>query len=110
MGWPYGRNAGAPSIDETVRGLRIGTADRVASSSQKQTVLGRAAILKQSPHERPLRSKKSYTPLFHAPEPEGPPRPHEGYRAFVEAFREAAARLRTFPAGSFPPALPFVGG
>ena len=31
-----------------------------------KTVLGRAAILKQQPHERPQRSKKSYAPLFHA--------------------------------------------
>src|SRR3979411_3239057 len=38
------------------------------------------------------------------------------YRAFVAAYREAAEKLRAgdraaiFPAGSFPPALPFVGG
>jgi hypothetical protein len=35
---------------------------------------------------------------------------------FVAAFREAAEKLKAglfpvvFPAGSFPPALPFVGG
>ena len=40
----------------------------------------------------------------------------EGYRWFVAAFRDAAEKLRAgdrnaaFPAGSFPPALPFVGG
>ena len=40
----------------------------------------------------------------------------EAYRWFVAAFREAAERLRAgdrnalFPLGSFPPALPFVGG
>jgi hypothetical protein len=38
------------------------------------------------------------------------------YCEFFAAFREAAERLRAgilpvvFPAGSFPPALPFVGG
>lgn len=38
------------------------------------------------------------------------------YFAFFAAFREAAEQLRAgvlpavFPAGSFPPALPFVGG
>jgi len=38
------------------------------------------------------------------------------YYAFVAAFREAAERLKAgilpvvFPALSFPPALPFVGG
>jgi len=81
-----------------------------------KTVLGRAAILKQQPHERPQRSKKSYAPLFHAASRKVRRDLYDGYRAFVAAFREAAARLRdgnlaaAFPAGSFPPALPFVGG
>jgi hypothetical protein len=81
-----------------------------------RAVLGRAAILKQHPHERPLRPKKSYAPLFHAARQKVRHDLYEGYRAFVAAFREAAARLRDghltaiFPAGSFPPALPFVGG
>jgi len=41
-------------------------------------------------------------------------RHQEAYRAFFAAFREAAAQWRagdrdaTFPAGSFPPGLPFV--
>jgi hypothetical protein len=41
---------------------------------------------------------------------------HASYYAFLAAFREAAKRLKAgilpvvFPAGSFPPALPFVGG
>ena len=40
----------------------------------------------------------------------------DAYRAFVAAYREAAERLKAgklpvaFPVGSFPPALPFVGG
>ncbi len=81
-----------------------------------KTVLGRAAILKQQPHERPARSKKSYAPLFHAASRKVRRDLYDGYRAFVAAFREAADRLRDgnlaagFPAGSFPPALPFVGG
>lgn len=64
----------------------------------------------------PLRSKKSYAPLFHAASRKVRRDLYDGYRAFVAAFREAAARLRdgnlagVFPAGSFPPALPFVGG
>ena len=38
------------------------------------------------------------------------------YREFVAAFRRGAEKLKsgdrdtTFPLGSFPPALPFVGG
>jgi hypothetical protein len=41
---------------------------------------------------------------------------YESYRHFVAAFREAAARLQAgelavvFPAGSFPPAAPWVAG
>jgi len=78
--------------------------------------LGRAAILKQNPHERPNRPKKSYAPLGHAASRKVRRELYEGYRAFVAAYREAADRLREgdraviFPAGSFPPALPFVGG
>jgi len=41
---------------------------------------------------------------------------YQSYAWFVAAFREAAEKLRRgdrtacFPAGSFPPALPFVAG
>jgi hypothetical protein len=78
--------------------------------------LGRAAILKQHPHERPNRPKKSYAPLFHAVSQKVRRDLYEGYRAFVAVFRDAAEKLRSgdltavFPAESFPPALPFVGG
>jgi hypothetical protein len=81
-----------------------------------KTVLGRAAILKQHPHERPNRPKKSVAPLVHAASRKVRLALYEGYRAFVAAYREAADRLRAgnraviFPAGCFPPALPFVGG
>jgi hypothetical protein len=79
-------------------------------------VLGRAAILKQHPHERPNRPKKSYAPLIHAASQKVRRDLYDGYRAFVAAFWEAAEKLKAgnlaviFPAGSFPPALPFVGG
>jgi hypothetical protein len=41
---------------------------------------------------------------------------YEGFSWFVSRFREAAAKLKSgdrnalFPAGSFPPGLPFVPG
>jgi len=79
-------------------------------------VLGREPVLQQNPHERPVRSKKSYTPLFHAASRKVRRDLYDCYRAFVAAFREAADFLRAgnltavFPAGRFPPALPFVGG
>ena len=56
------------------------------------------AILKQQPQEGPQRSKKSYAPLFHAASRKVRRDLYDGNLAAV------------FPAGSFPPALPFVGG
>jgi len=79
-------------------------------------VLGRAAVVKQHQHARPNRPKKSYAPLVHAASRKVRLALYEGYRAFVAAYREAAEKLRAgdraviFPAGCFPPALPFVGG
>ncbi|HEX3530195.1 MAG TPA: hypothetical protein VH988_24305 [Thermoanaerobaculia bacterium] len=81
-----------------------------------KTVLGRAEVLKQHPHQRPNRPKKSYASLVHAASRKVRLALYEGYRVFVAAYREAADRWRAgergviFSVGSFPPALPFVGG
>jgi len=70
-----------------------------------KTVLGRAEILKQHPHQRPNRPKKSYAPLVHAASRKVRLALCEGYRVFVAAYREAADRLRAgergviFPVG-----------
>lgn len=78
--------------------------------------LGVAAILGKHPHYRPARLKKSPAPLFHAVRQSVRQGLYEGYAWFVAAFRQAAEKLRAgdrsaaFPAGCFPPALPFVGG
>jgi hypothetical protein len=78
--------------------------------------LGGAAVLKQEPLERPKKIKKSPAPLFHAASKRVRDDLRAAYFAFFAAFREAAEQLRSgvlpvvFPAGSFPPALPFVGG
>jgi hypothetical protein len=78
--------------------------------------LGAAAIRGQHPHDRPKRPKKSPAPLFHAVSSKVRHELWEAYAWFVAAFRDAAEKLRAgdrhaaFPAGSFPPALPFVGG
>jgi REP element-mobilizing transposase RayT len=79
---------------------------------------GPDAIRRQQPHERPVESKKSPAPLVHAVTKRVRDDLRAAYYAFVGAFREAAAKLRggdlkaiaQFPAGSFPPALPFQGG
>jgi hypothetical protein len=63
-----------------------------------------------------MKTKRSYAPLFHAATKRVRDGLVEAYRAFVGAFREAAASLKAgdrdamFPPGSFPPALPFVSG
>ena len=75
---------------------------------------GPEAIQKQGPHEAPERLKKSPAPLFHAASRKIRRDLYDGYKYFVAAFRDAAARLRAgesevlFPAGCFPPALPWV--
>jgi hypothetical protein len=78
--------------------------------------LGVAAILGQHPHHRPRHLKKSPAPLFHTISQAVRRELYEGYAWFVATFRQAAEKLKAgdrsaaFPAGSFPPALPFVGG
>jgi hypothetical protein len=82
--------------------------------SQGKEPLGREAILAQEPHSKPVRSKKSPAPRFHAFRKSVRRELYEAYAWFVGAFREASEKLRSgdrtarFPPGSFPPALPFV--
>jgi hypothetical protein len=79
-------------------------------------VLGASAVRGQDPLDRPKKSKKSPAPLFHAASKRIRRELYEMYGWFVGAFREASEKLRggdrtvRFPAGSFPPALPFVAG
>jgi hypothetical protein len=78
--------------------------------------LGVAAILAQDPVSPPKRIKKSPAPLFHAASQIMRHYLYEGFSWFVAAYRTAAEKLQKgdpdphFPMGSFPPALPFVGG
>jgi len=81
-----------------------------------QPAKGQAAILAQEPQAAPVRLKKSPAPLFHAASRKIRQALYEGYKYFLAAFRDAAARLRAgelevvFPSGSFPPAASWVGG
>jgi REP element-mobilizing transposase RayT len=90
-----------------------------AAAARKRTgtePLGAAAILAQDPVSRPKRLKKSPAPLFHAASKAMRHYLYEGFSWFVAAYRTAAEKLQRgdpdphFPIGSFPPALPFVGG
>jgi hypothetical protein len=86
---------------------------RQRSGSQ---VLGASKVREQHPFDRPARPKKSLAPLFHAVSKRVRQELWAAYAWFVAAFRDASAKLRSgdrlarFPAGSFPPALPFVAG
>jgi len=88
-------------------------AQRARTGSQP---LGAAGILGRHPHERPKNPKRSPAPRFHAVSAGVRRELWEAYRLFVAAFRQAADKLRAgdrnavFPPGSFPPALPYVGG
>ena len=68
----------------------------------------------QEPHSKPVRSKKSPAPRFHAFRKSVRRELYEAYAWFVAAFRDASEKLRSgdltakFPPGSFPLALPFV--
>jgi hypothetical protein len=77
---------------------------------------GPATVLAQNPLRRPLKTKKSPAPAFHAASQAVRRELRDAYGWFVGAFRQAAEKLRAgdrnavFPVGSFPPALKFVGG
>ncbi len=76
--------------------------------------LGVPAILRQRPHTRPAKTKKSPAPAFHAATQAMRQLLWTMYSEFVGKFRDAAEQWRTgdrtarFPVGSFPPGLPFV--
>jgi putative transposase len=78
--------------------------------------LGVAAVLAQSPLQKPKKTKKSPAPAFHAASKAVRRELWNAYSWFVAVYRDAAAKLRAgvrdvvFPRGSFPPALPFVSG
>jgi hypothetical protein len=90
-----------------------------AAAARKRTgaePFGAAKILAQEPSTRPERVKRSPAPLFHAASKVMRQVFYEGFVLVVAAYRTAAEKLKRgdphpgFPSGSFPPALPFVGG
>ncbi|MFL6234284.1 MAG: transposase [Thermoanaerobaculia bacterium] len=91
--------------------------DAEAALARQQSgarVLGVKAILAQDPQARPTSIARSPAPLVHAATKAARKMFYEIYAEFVSAFRAAAEALRQgrrdvpFPAGCFPPALPFV--
>ena len=109
---------GVISIGDVVK-HRLQEIEQETASRRSKTgsqPLGASAILGQHPHDRPKHTKRSPAPLFHALSARVRRELWEAYSLFVAAFRNAAEKLRAgdrnivFPLGSFPPALPFVGG
>ena len=93
--------------------------EEAAALRRKQSngaVLGVKGILAKDPLHRPGKLARSSAPLLHAFSKAARRTFYEGFSWFVSAFRTAAERLKAgdrdapFPAGSFPPALPFVAG
>lgn len=89
--------------------------DAAAERRRKATSpMGARAILAQHPHHRPSAIANSPAPLVHAASRRFRRSFREAYGWFVSCFRAASAQIRRgdllarFPAGSFPPGLPFV--
>ncbi|HEX4965175.1 MAG TPA: transposase [Thermoanaerobaculia bacterium] len=88
----------------------------ITRSSTDRTVEGVESILSRDPQTRPAKLARSPAPLVHAATKAARKAFYEAYSWFVAAFRSAAEKLKRgdrearFPAGSFPPGLPFVAG
>ena len=78
------------------------------------TVLGVPAVLSTDPQRRPNKLKKTPAPLVHAKDPEVRQAMTDRYVAFAARYQFASEAFRdgeldaNFPAGSFPPAAPYV--
>ncbi len=99
-------------IQEIVEDVDAQAARRVVLNGKAPP--GPEVVRKQSPHEIPEHTKTSPAPAVHAASKEVRKQMKEAYRLFVEAYREAAVRLRAgdltvnFPPGCFPPPQPFI--
>jgi len=100
-------------VDDLVQEIEKETANRHAKGGTRP--LGVSAVLAQVPHARPPRLKKTRAPTFHAATRTAHRELVEAYAWFLGAYRDAAKKLgrgdfrASFPEGSFPPRLPFVG-
>jgi len=100
-------------VAELITQIETETATRHAT--ERTQPLGVKAILALNPHDRPRKLKKAPAPAFHAFTQAARRELIEAYGWFLGAYREAAEMLRegnlgtSFPEGSFPPRLPFVG-
>ena len=91
-------------------------AEAAADNKEKgRTPMTVEAILAQDPHSKPATTDRSPAPFVHASDDSTEQEFRVAYRAFVDAFRAGALRLRErareirdlFPLWAFPPQLPF---
>ena len=99
-------------VRHMVREIEHDTAERHRRNGTR--ALGRRAVQRVHPHDRPRSPKRGPRPAFHAATREVREAMKQAYRVFAEFFRAAAQDLRAgmkrvkFPPGSFPPGLPYV--
>jgi REP element-mobilizing transposase RayT len=99
-------------IKELVHSIQRET--RVRLQKEGSRVLGVRKVLRQHPHKRPKKTKRSPAPSCHSSDRDTWKSFRNAYREFVSVFRAASRRLRrgdlnaSFPENSFPPALAFV--
>ncbi len=113
---PCWRGLSKGEISGRIRELvnEIDTRAEQHAEKTKKKPLGVEAIGRQDPHHRPNHTKKSPAPRVHAASRAIRNQMTAAYRLFEEAYRRAAARLRTgelttrFPVGCFPPPQPFI--
>ena len=113
---PCWEHLSAEEIRDRIAGM-VEEVEQEAAAARAERgleVLGADAVLRQLPHTRPERTKRSPAPLVHAATKAARQALRKAYYSFVCAFRSAADTWKKgnlaarFPAGSFPPRPPFV--
>ena len=94
-----------------IRGIEQETRDRFKASDRSPT--GAQRVLKQNPHDRPMKTKRSPGPIVHAASLVAWIRYKEAWLDFRYRYSLAAERMKRgdlalFPAGCFPPRGAFV--
>ena len=99
-------------IRAMVREITTETRERIATTGREP--LGVKRILRQHPHDRPARPKRSPKPIVHAATKDVRKALKIEFYVFRRAYRQASEALRAgnfdaeFPHGSHRPRLPFV--
>ena len=113
---PCWRHLPPEEVRQRVKEL-VDDIDREAAEKRRKkgrTSMGAKAVMKQRPHHRPDKLKKSDAPPFHAKRKWVRKMMWEAYAWVGAAHCEASEKLRAgdrlanFPEGTFPPGLPFV--